>query len=80
MIYPFDPAWRGLVHPPGRGLWTFPDDYPLRVGAAVHEIAPRLRRTEDRDESVTTPTSEVRRVAGRLSSPARSPMQLGATP
>jgi hypothetical protein len=44
MIYPFDPAWRGLVHGPGRGLWTFPDDYPQRVGAAVYEIAPELRR------------------------------------
>jgi esterase/lipase superfamily enzyme len=44
MIYPFDPAWRGLEHGPGRGLWTFPDDYPQRVGAAVHEIAPELRR------------------------------------
>jgi esterase/lipase superfamily enzyme len=44
MIYPFDPAWRGLVHAPGRSLWTFPDDYPERVGAAVYEIAPELRR------------------------------------
>src|SRR5262245_59041348 len=23
MVYPFDPAWRGLVHGPGRGMWTF---------------------------------------------------------
>jgi esterase/lipase superfamily enzyme len=45
MVYPFDPAWRGLVHGPGKGLWTFPDDYPERVGAAVYEIAPELRRT-----------------------------------
>jgi esterase/lipase superfamily enzyme len=45
MRYPFDPAWRGLVHGPGRGLWTFPDDYPERVGAAVYEIAPEARRT-----------------------------------
>jgi esterase/lipase superfamily enzyme len=44
MIYPFDPVWRGLVHAPGRGLWTFPDDYPQRVGAAVYEAAPELRR------------------------------------
>src|SRR5262249_1235359 len=41
--YPFDPAWRGLVHEAGRSLWTFPDDYPERVGAAVYEIAPDLR-------------------------------------
>jgi esterase/lipase superfamily enzyme len=44
MIYPFEPAWRGLVHGPGRGMWTFPDDYPQRVGAAVYEAAPELRR------------------------------------
>jgi hypothetical protein len=44
MIYPFDPAWRGLAHPPGRGLWTFPDDYPRRVGDAVYAAAPGLRR------------------------------------
>jgi esterase/lipase superfamily enzyme len=44
MIYPFDPAWRGLVHGPGRGLWTFPDDYPRRVGDAVYQAAPELRR------------------------------------
>jgi esterase/lipase superfamily enzyme len=49
MIYPFDPAWRGLVHGPGRGLWTFPDDYPERVGAAVHEVAPELRRAANVD-------------------------------
>lgn len=46
MIYPFDPAWRGLEHGPGRGLWTFPDDYPDRVGAAVYGAAPDLRRTQ----------------------------------
>lgn len=46
MIYPFDPAWRGLEHGPGRGLWTFPDDYPERVGAAVYEAAPELRRSD----------------------------------
>ena len=44
MVYPFDPAWRGLVHGPGKGLWTFPDDYPERVGAAVRAAAPELRR------------------------------------
>jgi esterase/lipase superfamily enzyme len=44
MIYPFDPAWRGLVHQPGPGMWTFPDDYAQRVGAAVAEAAPALRR------------------------------------
>jgi hypothetical protein len=26
------------------GMWTFPDDYPQRVGAAVYEAAPALRR------------------------------------
>jgi len=46
MIYPFDPRWRGLEHGPGRGLWTFPDDYPERVGAAVYEAAPELRRAD----------------------------------
>jgi len=44
LIYPFDPAWRGLRHPPGLGMWTFPDDYPQRVGAAVYRAAPALRR------------------------------------
>jgi len=44
MVYPFDPAWRGLVHPPGPGMWTFPDDYPQRVGNAVYGAAPELRR------------------------------------
>src|SRR5262249_19830907 len=44
MIYPFDPTWRGLVHAPGRSIWTFPDDYPQRVGDAVYEAAPELRR------------------------------------
>jgi esterase/lipase superfamily enzyme len=44
MIYPFDPAWRGLVHQPGRSMWTFPDDYPKRVGDALYEAAPSLRR------------------------------------
>ena len=40
MIYPFDPAWRGLVHGPGLGMWTFPDDYPRRVGDAIPEATP----------------------------------------
>lgn len=44
MLYPFDPAWRGLTHAPGRGLWTFPDDYPERVGRAIYEAAPELRQ------------------------------------
>jgi esterase/lipase superfamily enzyme len=44
MVYPFDPAWRGLVHAPGSSMWTFPDDYPERVGAAVYQAAPELRR------------------------------------
>jgi esterase/lipase superfamily enzyme len=44
MIYPFDPAWRGLVHAPGRSMWTFPDDYPRRVGDAVYASVPDLRR------------------------------------
>jgi esterase/lipase superfamily enzyme len=44
MIYPFDAAWRGLVHGPGPGLWTFPADYPRRVGDAVYQAAPQLRR------------------------------------
>jgi len=44
MIYPFDPTWRGLVHPPGLGMWTFPDDYPQRVGDAVYQAAPGLHR------------------------------------
>ena len=44
MIYPFDPAWRVLGHLPGRGMWTFPDDYPRRVGDAVYQAVPALRR------------------------------------
>jgi esterase/lipase superfamily enzyme len=44
MVYPFDPGWRGLVHGPGLGLWTFPDDYPRRVGDAVYQVAPQLHR------------------------------------
>ena len=44
MVYPFAPARRGLAHPPGRGMWTFPDDYPRRVGDAVYAAAPGLRR------------------------------------
>jgi esterase/lipase superfamily enzyme len=44
MVYPFDPASRGLGHPPGRGMWTFPDDYPQRVGDALYAKAPSLRR------------------------------------
>jgi esterase/lipase superfamily enzyme len=44
MIYPFDPAWRQLVHPPGRGMWTFPDDYPQRIGEALYRTFPDLRR------------------------------------
>jgi esterase/lipase superfamily enzyme len=44
MVYPFDPVWRGLVHAPGMGLWSFPDDYPQRVGDAVYQAEPQLRR------------------------------------
>jgi esterase/lipase superfamily enzyme len=44
MIYPFDPGWRQLLHPPGRGMWTFPDDYPPRIGEALYQRFPDLRR------------------------------------
>jgi esterase/lipase superfamily enzyme len=44
MVYPFDPAWRGLAHAPGFGMWTFPDDYPRRVADAVYQAAPHMRR------------------------------------
>ena len=44
MVYPFSPAWRGLVRKPGRSMWTFPDDYPQRVGDALYQTAPELRR------------------------------------
>jgi esterase/lipase superfamily enzyme len=44
MVYPFGPAWRDLVHDPGLGMWTFPDDYPRRVGDAVYQTVPELRR------------------------------------
>jgi esterase/lipase superfamily enzyme len=44
MVYPFDPTWRGLDHGPSLGLWTFPADYPQRVGDAVYQAAPQLRR------------------------------------
>ena len=43
MVYPFDPARRGLVHGPGLGMWTFPDNYPRRVGDAVYETVPNIR-------------------------------------
>src|SRR5262249_24828713 len=46
MIYPFDPAWRGLYHSPGQAMWTFPDDYPRRVGDALYEKVADLRREE----------------------------------
>lgn len=46
MIYPFEPAWRGLEHEPGRSLWTFPEDYPQRVAEAVYRAAPMLRRDQ----------------------------------
>lgn len=45
MIYSFTPKQRGLTHKPGRSLWTFPDDYPRRVGDAVYEERPDLRRS-----------------------------------
>ena len=44
MVYPFDPAWRGLSHGPGLDMWTFPDDYPQRVGDSVYRDVPELRR------------------------------------
>ena len=44
LVYPFDPAWRALVHPPGLGMWTFPDDYSRRIGDAIYTKAPELRR------------------------------------
>ena len=44
MMYPFDPAWRGLVHGAGLGMWTFPDDYPRRVGDAMYKELPAIRR------------------------------------
>ena len=46
MVYPFDPAWRGLVHGPGLGMWTFPADYPRRVGDAVYQAVPEVHREE----------------------------------
>ena len=47
MVYPFDPAWRGLVHEPDRSMWTFPDDFPQRVGDALYKAAPALRREDN---------------------------------
>ena len=44
MVYPFAPPLRALSHKPGRSMWTFPDDYPKRVGDAVYERQPDLRR------------------------------------
>jgi esterase/lipase superfamily enzyme len=44
MIYPINPALRGLEHKPGKAMWTFPDDYPRRVGDTVYAAAPDLRR------------------------------------
>jgi esterase/lipase superfamily enzyme len=46
MVYPFDPAWRGLVHPPDLSRWSFPDDYPQRVGDSVYRDVPEVRREE----------------------------------
>jgi len=44
MVYPFDPTWRGLSHGPGLDMWTFPDDYPQRVGDSVYRDVPEVRR------------------------------------
>src|SRR5262249_16914513 len=44
MVYPFDPAWRGLGPRPGRRMAPSPDDYPGRAGGAVSQIAPAIRR------------------------------------
>jgi len=44
MVYPMAPAQRGLMHKPGKSLWTFPDDYPKRVADVLYEAAPDLRR------------------------------------
>ncbi len=55
MIYPFDPTWRGLVHGPGLGLWTFPADYPRRVGDAVYQAEPQLRRDPKSVQSCCKP-------------------------
>jgi hypothetical protein len=44
LIYSINPARRGLEHAPGRSMWTFPDDYPKRIGDALYEAAPDLRR------------------------------------
>jgi len=44
LIYPFDPAWRGLEHGPGSSMWTFPDDYPKRIGDALYKSVPDLRK------------------------------------
>jgi len=68
MIYPFDPAWRALVHGPGRGMWTFPDDYPRRVGDAVYHEVPAVRRQGTRGaagafESTPGPAGHPRPVA-----------------
>src|SRR5262249_47455519 len=59
MVYPFDPTWRGLVHAPGLGLWTFPADYPQRVGDAVCEAAPQLRRDATRVPSCGAPVAPI---------------------
>ena len=66
MMYPFDPAWRGLMHAPGRSMWTFPDDYPRRVGDAVYQAAPELRR----EGAAPIPPPEI---APRAPAPADEP-------
>ena len=75
MVYPFDPAWRGLVHAPGRGMWTFPDDYPQRVGDALYAKAPSLPSpvTRGRGFSSVTAAIEGGRVAGLAPSHERRP-------
>ena len=44
MVYPFAPASRALVHGPGRSMWTFPEDYPRRIGDVLYAAVPALRR------------------------------------
>src|SRR5262249_49349651 len=44
MIYPFAPAPRALVQRPGPGMGALPDDYAERIGEAMYQKMPSLRR------------------------------------
>ena len=42
LMYDLEPAARGLVHEPGRPIWTFPENYVERLRAALQAANPDL--------------------------------------